>query len=639
MLQEPSVTAEFTSTEADPDLVASCVEVAVTVAEPTAAGVKTPDELIVPPVAPQVTAELNAPAPCTVAEQVDVCVVRMELGEQITETDVIEGDVLAVTVADPDLVASCVEVAVMVAVPAALGVNTPEELIVPPVAPQVTAELNAPAPCTVAEQVDVCVVRMELGEQITATEVIEGDALAVTVADPDLVASCVEVAVMVAVPAPAGVKTPDELIVPPVAPQVTAELNAPAPCTVAEQVDVCVVRMELGEQITETDVIEGDVLAVTVADPDLVASCIEVAVMVAVPAPAGVKTPDELIVPPVAPQVTAELNAPAPCTVAEQLDVCVVRMELGEQITETDVIEADVLAVTVADPDLVASCVDVAVMVVVPAVVGVKTPDELIVPPVALQVTAELNAPAPCTVAEQVDVCVVRTELGEQITATDVIEGDVLAVTVADPDLVASCVEVAVIVAAPAADGVKTPDELIVPPVAPQVTAELNAPAPCTIAEQVDVCVVRIELGEQITETDAIKEDVLTITVVDPDLVASCIDVAVMVAGPAAAGVKTPDESIVPPVAAQVKAELNAPDPCTLAQQVVVCVVRIALAEQVTETVAIDGEVLTITVAEPDLVASCIEVAVMVAEPAVAGVKAPDELIAPFVADQVTPEL
>ncbi|MGD0482243.1 MAG: hypothetical protein ABSA42_18895 [Terracidiphilus sp.] len=57
-----------------------------------------------PPVAAQVTAELKAPAPCTVAEQVDVCVVRIELGEQITETDVIEGDALAVTVADPDLV-------------------------------------------------------------------------------------------------------------------------------------------------------------------------------------------------------------------------------------------------------------------------------------------------------------------------------------------------------------------------------------------------------------------------------------------------------------------------------------------------------------------------------------------------------
>jgi hypothetical protein len=36
---------------------------------------------------------------------------------------------------------SCVEVAVMVAVPVPLGVNTPAGVIVPPVADQVTAEL------------------------------------------------------------------------------------------------------------------------------------------------------------------------------------------------------------------------------------------------------------------------------------------------------------------------------------------------------------------------------------------------------------------------------------------------------------------------------------------------------------------
>jgi len=36
---------------------------------------------------------------------------------------------------------SCVEVAVMVAVPVPLGVNTPAAVMVPPVADQVTAEL------------------------------------------------------------------------------------------------------------------------------------------------------------------------------------------------------------------------------------------------------------------------------------------------------------------------------------------------------------------------------------------------------------------------------------------------------------------------------------------------------------------
>ena len=71
ILQEPPVTA-VTVTGANPDLVESCVEVAVMFAVPAAFGVKTPDELIVPPVAAQVTAELNVPVPCTVAVQVDV---------------------------------------------------------------------------------------------------------------------------------------------------------------------------------------------------------------------------------------------------------------------------------------------------------------------------------------------------------------------------------------------------------------------------------------------------------------------------------------------------------------------------------------------------------------------------------------
>jgi hypothetical protein len=55
----------------------------------------------------------------------------------------------------PDFVVSCVEVAVIVAVPEDAGVNTPEAVIVPSVAVQVTAELYAPVPCTVAAQVEV----------------------------------------------------------------------------------------------------------------------------------------------------------------------------------------------------------------------------------------------------------------------------------------------------------------------------------------------------------------------------------------------------------------------------------------------------------------------------------------------------
>ena len=71
-------------------------------------------------------------------------------------------------------------------------------------------------------------------------------------------------------------------------------------------------RMEAGEQTTDTEVIVAVVVTVTVPVPNFVASCVEVAVMVAVPAPVGVKTPEEVIVPPVAAQVTAELNAPVP---------------------------------------------------------------------------------------------------------------------------------------------------------------------------------------------------------------------------------------------------------------------------------------------------------------------------------------
>jgi hypothetical protein len=83
------------------------------------------------------------PVPLTVAEQALVCDVVIEDGEHEIVTEVM-ADVAAkptTTLLAPDLVVSCVEVAVMVAVPVALGVNTPAGLIVPPVADQVTAEL------------------------------------------------------------------------------------------------------------------------------------------------------------------------------------------------------------------------------------------------------------------------------------------------------------------------------------------------------------------------------------------------------------------------------------------------------------------------------------------------------------------
>jgi hypothetical protein len=51
----------------------------------------------------------------------------------------------------------------------------------------------------------------------------------------------------------------------------------------------------------------GAVLTAIVAAPDLLESCVEVAVTVAVPAPEGVKTPPWVTVPPDADHVTAEL--------------------------------------------------------------------------------------------------------------------------------------------------------------------------------------------------------------------------------------------------------------------------------------------------------------------------------------------
>jgi hypothetical protein len=55
--------------------------------------------------------------------------------------------------------------------------------------------------------------------------------------------------------------------------------------------------MDVGEQTTETDVIVGGTVTVTVAEPNLVVSCVDVAVIVAVPAPAGVKPPELLTAP------------------------------------------------------------------------------------------------------------------------------------------------------------------------------------------------------------------------------------------------------------------------------------------------------------------------------------------------------
>ena len=149
------------------------------------------------------------------------------------------------------------------------------------------------------------------------------DEVTATVAEPNLVASCVEVAVIVTVSGgvPAGVKvtpvpelTPvDGLSVPsPPGPteRFTVFVNAPVPVTVGLQVDVCVAPIVVGVHKSDTPVIVGAPAAtVILAEPETLVKppCAEWAIQEPVPAPVGVKTPATVMVPPVAVQVTAEV--------------------------------------------------------------------------------------------------------------------------------------------------------------------------------------------------------------------------------------------------------------------------------------------------------------------------------------------
>lgn len=214
----------------------------------------------------------------------------------------------------PDLVESCVAVALTVAIPEAgttdEAVNSPDVVIEPESADHVTAGLKLPVPETVAAHWLVLVACMLVGLHDTVTEVIVGGTLTVTTELPYFVESWVEVAEIVTVPALAGVNTPELLTVPTLVrltDQVTEVLKLPVPVTVGVQVDVCVVRIEVGEQTTETEVMVGGTTTVTGAEPDLVESWVDVAVTVAVPDAEEVNRPADVTVPPVADQLTAEL--------------------------------------------------------------------------------------------------------------------------------------------------------------------------------------------------------------------------------------------------------------------------------------------------------------------------------------------
>jgi len=95
---------------------------------------------------------------------------------------------------------------------------------------------------------------------------------------------------------------------------------------------------------------------------------------------------------------------------------------------------------------------------------------------------------------------------------------------------------------------VYAPLDVIVPALALQVTVELYEPVPATAAEHEDVPLTLTLVGEQDAVTDVIVEELVpTCTVVEPDLVGSCTEVAVTVAVPFVDGAtKPPFDEMVP---------------------------------------------------------------------------------------------
>jgi hypothetical protein len=122
-----------------------------------------------------------------------------------------------------------------------------------------------------------------------------------------------------------------------------------------------------GEHARETPVMVGGTVATVIAaEPDTLVypACVELALHEPVPATDGVKTPVEVMEPPVADHVTPELNDPVPLTVAAHVAVCAVVMEAGVAATVMPVIvaEGDVMVIDAVE-DFEESCVDVALMV------------------------------------------------------------------------------------------------------------------------------------------------------------------------------------------------------------------------------------------------------------------------------------
>ena len=95
-----------TVTVVEPDFFVSCVDVAVSVAMPVAAGVKMPELPTVPALDGDTDHEtplLKLPVPVTEAVQVDVWFEKIEAGTQLADTDVTEVGAVTTTLAAPDM--------------------------------------------------------------------------------------------------------------------------------------------------------------------------------------------------------------------------------------------------------------------------------------------------------------------------------------------------------------------------------------------------------------------------------------------------------------------------------------------------------------------------------------------------------
>lgn len=84
---------------------------------------------------------------------------------------------------------------------------------------------------------------------------------------------------------------------------------------------------------------------------------------------------------------------PVPETVAAHVEVCPVVMDAGVAVTATEVtVKGAAVIAMLAEPETLVypACAELAMHVPVPVPVGVKTPPCVMVPPVAVQVTAVL---------------------------------------------------------------------------------------------------------------------------------------------------------------------------------------------------------------------------------------------------------